>query len=383
MRQDLIRFPVRATRRGLIAAPLTVSVLAALMACTTRAEAPPPTAEAPRVSVVIAEARSLPQERGLTGRVSAVHAVDIRPRVSGALDAVLFTEGKSVARGTPLFVVDPRPYRIALQRAEAELTTIRAELEHARDELVRADRLAKADAVSLEELERRRADVTRLEARSSAAEAAVAHAALEMDFTTVRAPVSGRLGRAEVTIGNLVNGGPDSGTRLTVLHSIDPVHVYFELDPTTAAAARAIARGQWRAVIAPLDGGEPVTAPIDFVDNGVGAQTGTWPVRARVPNQDGRFLPGAVVRVTFRFGESAKTVVVPDVAIGTDQGTRFVLVATAENAVDYRTVTTGAKAGPWRAITNDAVRAGEAVILPGAPGIRPGITVAPVKEVLQ
>lgn len=366
-----------------LAAPLALALTTLLTACAAGAEAPPPVADAPRVPVVTAESRALPQEQAYTGRVAAVQAVDIRPRVGGALDAVLFREGGSVAKGTPLFVVDPRPYRIALQRAEAELTTVRTELVHARGELARADRLAKADAVSLEELERRRADVARLEARLDGAEAAVADAALDLEFTTVRAPVSGRIGRAEVTIGNLVTGGPDAGTRLAVLHSVDPVHVYFELDPATAAAARARARGLWRAAITPLDGGEPVEAPIDFVDNGVGAETGTWPVRARVPNADGRLLPGAVVRVTFRYGETANAIVVPEVAMGTDQGTRYVLVANAENTVEYRAITTGPKAGPWRAITNDAVRAGEAVILPGLPGIRPGITVAPVKEVLQ
>jgi RND family efflux transporter MFP subunit len=365
------------------AVPLALTFTAALAACTTQAEAPPPVAEAPRVPVVLAESRALPQERSFTGRVAAVHAVDIRPRAGGALEAVLFTEGAAVAKGAPLFVVDQRPYRIALQKAEADLATVRAELAHARDEFARAERLAAADAVSLEELERRRADVTRLQARLAGAEAAVADAGLDLEFTTVRAPVSGRLGRAEVTAGNLVTGGPDAGTRLAVLHSMDPVYVYFELDPATAAAARTTARAQWRALVSPLDGGEAVSAPIDFVDNGVGAQTGTWPVRARVPNRGGRLLPGAVVRVTFRYGESAKTVVVPELAIGTDQGTRFVLIATADNTVEYRAVATGAKAGPWRAVTNDAVRAGEAVILPGLPGIRPGITVAPVKEVLQ
>lgn len=365
------------------ATPFVLALTAMVAACTTRASSPPPAAEAPRVPVVLAESRALPRERVYTGRVAAVHAVDIRPRVGGALDAVLFSEGAAVAKGTPLFIVDPRPYQIALRKAEAQLRTVRAELAHASDEFARADRLAKADAVSVEELERRRADVVQIEARLAGADAAVAEAALDLEFTTVRAPVAGRIGRAEVTVGNLVTAGPQAGTRLTVLHSVDPVYVYFELDPGTAAEARTTARGQWRAAITPLDGGAPVDAPIDFVDNSVGVQTGTWPVRARVPNRDGRLLPGAVVRVTFRYGEHSRAVVVPETAIGTDQGARYVLVATAAKAVEYRAVATGAKAGPWRAITNDAVRAGEAVILPGLPWIRPGIAVTPVKEVLQ
>lgn len=383
MRQELVSFPVPARPRRLPGVLIGLGMIVSLAACTTRAEAPPPSPAAPRVPVVLAEYRSLPQERTFTGRVAAVHAVDIRPRVGGALEAVLFTEGATVAKGAPLFIVDPRPYRIALQKARADRTTVQAELTLAVDELARAERLAKADAMSLEELERRRADVLRLHARVAAADAAVAEADLGVEFTTVRAPVAGRLGRADVTVGNLVAGGPDGGTRLTVLHSIDPVHVYFELDPTTAAMARATGRQRWRAFITPLDGGAPVSAPVDFVDNGVGAQSGTWPVRARVPNPHGQLLPGAVVRVTFRFGEVEKAVVVPDVAVGTDQGTRYVLVVTANNTVELRTIAAGAKAGAWRAIAGDTVRAGEAVILPGLPGIRPGMTVTAVKEVLQ
>lgn len=363
--------------------PFALSAVALLAACTTRAESPPAAARAPDVRVVAAEVRPLPQERSFTGRVSAVHAVHVRARVSGALDAVLVEEGAAVAAGAPLFAIDPRPFRIALQKAHAEMATARSELEHARRELERAERLAAADAVSVEELDRRRADTDRLQARLAAVEASVAAAALDLEFTTVRAPVAGRLGRAEVTIGNLVTGGPGSGTRLAVLHSLDPVHVYFELDPATAAAARQAGRSGWRAVVSPLDGGPPVSAAIDFVDNGIAPQTGTWPVRARVPNPGGRLLPGAVVPVAFRFAEGAPSVVVPDLAVGTDQGTRFVLVATPDNTVEYRVVTTGAKAGAWRAVTNGGVHAGEAVILPGPPGIRPGLVVTPVREVIQ
>ena len=350
-------------------------------ACATQAKsATEPTA--PNVAVVAAEQRTVPLESTYTGRVEAVHTVELRPRVGGALDKVLFREGSTVRQGVSLFQIDPRPYAIALRRAEAEAATIDAQLARAREELQRAERLAAADAVSIEELERRRAEVVTLEGRRDAARAAVQEAALNLEFTTVHAPVDGRIGRAEVTMGNLVNGGPGNGTRLAVLHSIDPVYVYFELDPSTAAAAMSHPRTRWTATVSALDGGDALTGPIDFVDNGVGQQTGTLRVRARLSNVAGRLLPGAVVKVAFRYGHADGATVVPELAIGTDQGARYVLVAAADGTVEYRPVALGAKSGAWR-IVNDAIAAGEHIVLPGLPSLRPGMKVNPVEEVVR
>lgn len=359
------------------------AALSALLsaACATQAQSPVEPA-APSVPVVAAEQRDVPLENTYTGRVEAVHTVELRPRVGGALERVLFREGAGVREGTPLFEIDRRPYEIALRRAEADAATVDAQLARAREEQQRAERLAAADAVSVEELERRRAEVSTLEARRDAARAAVQDAALNVEFTTVHAPVDGRIGRAEVTVGNLVDGGPGNGTRLAVLHSIDPIYVYFELDPATAAAAMRQKRHVWSAHVALLDGARVVAGPIDFVDNGVGPQTGTLKVRARLSNPEGHLLPGAVVKVTFRYGTEEDVTVVPELAIGTDQGARYVLVAGSDGHVEYRPVAAGARSGAWR-VVGDAVRAGERVVLPGLPGLRPGMKVNPVAEVLQ
>src|SRR5688572_6464924 len=350
-------------------------------ACATQARSVSPPA-APSVGVVAAAHRDVPLETTFTGRVDAVHTVELRPRVGGALDKVLFREGATVRQGVPLFEIDQRPYVIALRRAEAEAATVDAQLARAREELQRAERLVVADAVSVEELERRRAEVGTLEGRRDAARAAVQDAALNLEFTVVHAPVDGRIGRAEVTPGNLVSGGPGNGTRLAVLHSIDPAYVYFELDPTTAAAAMRSPRRAWSATVSLLDGGTALTGPIDFVDNGVGAQTGTLKVRARLANADGRLLPGSVVKVAFRYGTAEDATVVPELAIGTDQGARYVLVAGADGTIEYRPVSLGAKSGTWR-IVSDAVRPGDQIVLPGLPGLRPGLKVNPVAEVVR
>lgn len=350
-------------------------------ACATQAESAA-TPMTPTVGVVAAEHRTIPLETMYTGRVEAVHTVELRPRVGGALDKVLFREGSAVRQGAPLFQIDQRPYSIALRRAEADAATVDAQLTRAWEELQRGERLAAADAVSREELERRRAEVATLEGRRDAARAAVQEASLNLEFTTVHAPVAGRIGRAEVTEGNLVNGGPGTGTRLALLHSIDPVYVYFDLDPSTAAAAAAHPRAGWRATVSPLDGGAPLAGPIDFVDTGVGLQTGTLKVRARLANAGGRLLPGSVVKVAFRYGTAERATVVPELAIGTDQGARYVLVAGRDGTVEYRPVSAGAKSGTWRAV-GQAVRPGEQVILPGLPGLRAGMKITAVQEVVR
>ena len=363
--------------RGLVAG----AALMLTVACATQAKSVSEPA-APNVGVVAAEHRDVALETTYTGRVDAVHTVELRPRVGGALDKVLFREGATVRQGVPLFEIDQRPYVIALRRAEAEAATVDAQLARAREELQRAERLVVADAVSVEELERRRAEVGALEGRRDAARAAVQDATLNLEFTTVQAPVDGRIGRAEVTPGNLVSGGPGNGTRLAVLHSIDPIYVYFELDPTTAAAAMRNSRSAWGATVSMLDGGNSLSGPIDFVDNGVGVQTGTLKVRARLANPAGRLLPGAVVKVAFRYGTAADATVVPELAIGTDQGVRYVLVAGADGTVEYRPVSLGPKSGPWR-VVGDAVRPGDQIVLPGLPGLRPGMKVNPVAEVVR
>jgi RND family efflux transporter MFP subunit len=366
-------------RRSFQAAAAGIAILS--VACATQAVSVTE-ATVPKVGVVAAERRDIPREATYTGRIEAVHTVELRPRVGGALEQVLFREGDTVRAGAPLFAVDPRPYAIALRRAEAEAATVDAQLARAREEYRRAERLAAADAVSIEELDRRRAEVGTLEARRDAARAAVQDAQLNLEFTTVHAPVDGRIGRTEVTVGNLVTGGPGDGTRLAVLHSIDPIYVYFELDPATAVAAMRTSRSGWRASVSLLEGDAAFTGAIDFVDNGVGVQTGTLKVRARLANPEGRLLPGSVVKVTFRYGTAEDVTVVPELAIGTDQGTRYVLVAGRDGTVEYRPVSLGAKSGAWRVVT-DAVQAGDQVVLPGLPGLRPGMKVSPVPEVLR
>jgi RND family efflux transporter MFP subunit len=363
---------------------LGAGLLAVLVAvgCSTQAESravPAP----PQVPVVLAEERPLIPEAQFTGRIEPVHRVDLRPRVSGALDAVLYREGTFVTAGTPLFQIDRRPYDIAVNKAASELAAAMAQLRRATSELERAERLIKDDAISSEEVTRRQSEVDTLTARVEAARAAHAYALLNLEFTVVRAPVSGRVGRAEVTPGNLLVGGPADGTRLARLHSEDPVYVYFELDPATAERARRTSQTTWRARVSSFESSNISEGPVDFVDNGVSAQSGTLKVRARLANASGRLLPDSVVKVSFQFGGLERHTMVPELAIGTDQGSRSVLIVTAAGELEHRPVAIGAKSGAWRAVLNDSVKPGEQVLLPGRPGLRPGLKVQAVAEVLR
>ena len=352
--------------------------------CASEARTPDAAAPtAPSVKVAFAQSKDIPLETSFTGRVEPIHRVELRPRVGGAVDAVLFREGEAVAAGAPLFRIDQRPYQLAVRRAHAQVTTVQARLARARQELARAEQLAKADAVAIEELERRRAEVATLEGEREAAEAAAADAELQLDFTVVRAPVAGRVGRAELTRGNLVSGGP-AASRLAVLQSTDPIYVYFDVDPVTAERARRTKRSEWRATVSTLgDETSVLTGPVDFVDTGVGDQTGTLKLRARIRNPRGDLVPAAVVRVAFRYGTAPHAVLVPDLAIGTEQGVRHVLVAAGDGTVEYRPVSPGAKIGSWRVITDAHVKAGERIVLPGLPGLRPGMKITPVEEVVR
>lgn len=362
---------------------LAASLAAGLAAACTTATQAQSTAPAPRVAVALARQQDVPLEARFTGRVESPDRVELRPRVGGALDAVLYREGSTVRAGDPLFRIDPRPYEIAVRRARAEVATVAALLTRARAEFARATRLAAEDAVSGEELDRRRGEVEHLEARAEVAAAAVADAALNLEWTIVRAPVSGRIGKAEVTEGNIVRTGPGDGTRLAVLQSTTPLHVYFDLDPETAHRARGGDRRAWRAFVVPFEGGPAIEGRIDFVDSAVGAQSGTLKVRATVPNINGRLMPSAVVRVDFRYGTADGVTMVPERAIASDQAGRYVLVADAAGVLAYRGVSLGARVGEWRAVTNDTVAAGDQVVLPGLPGLRPGMTVVATAEVAK
>jgi len=339
---------------------------------------PPP---APPVSVSAALEREVREWDEFSGRLEATETVEVRARVSGMLAAVHFQAGADVKQGDPLFSIDPRPFQADVARAEAELTRATARIDAAKTELVRAQKLFGSKAATQQEVDERTAAVRENEAAAGAARAALDAARLQLEFTKIVAPIAGRLGRAEVTPGNWVNGGSVGATLLATIVTIDPVHAWFEVDEQVFLRYQAF--GGTRAGARPPihlglanESGFPREGRIDFIDNRLDPKTGTVRVRAVFANRDRRLTPGLFARLRVAGGGAYRAVLVTDRAIGTDQNRKFVLVVGPDNMLQYRAVTLGASIDGLRVI-REGLKGGETIVVNGLQRVRPGMPVTP------
>lgn len=331
---------LRASMQPMLAG-LAVAVLVALAASACSSEAapaagPPP----PEVSVASVLTKSVSQWDDFTGRVAAVESVELRPRVSGYVQRVAYAEGEEVRKGDLLFVVDPRPYQAALDRALAELARAQAESRLAGAQDARAQSLIEVKAISREEFEQRKANTAGASAAVRAAEAAVTAARLDLQFTQVRSPIDGRAGRALVTQGNLAQA---DATLLTTVVSQDPVFVYFDADEQTWLRHSAAARTGDNPVRVGLSSetGYPHTGTLDFIDNQVDPRTGTLRARAVLRNPDRLFTPGLFARVQLQGSGQSSALLVDDKAVLTDQDRKYVYVVGADNTAQRKDVVLG------------------------------------------
>lgn len=344
--------------------------LAVLAACGSEAQEHGSLAPA-QVSVVPVVSRPVAHWDEFTGRIAAVETVELRPRVSGYIESVNFREGQEVKKGDVLFVLDARSYRAELDRAQAELSRARSEAALAGSELARARKLAAEKLISAELLEQRRAATAQAESGVRAAEARVASARLDLEFTQVRAPIDGLAGRALVTTGNLAT--PDA-TVLTTVVSLDPVHVYFEGDEQTylryAESAREAGGPGARAARNPVrvglagEEGYPHEGVLDFLDNHVDPRTGTIRARAVLGNADRRFTPGLFARVQLVDTREREALLVDDKAILTDQDRRYVYIVGANGTAERRDVTLGRIVDGQR-VVESGLAAGDQVVVSG------------------
>lgn len=362
-----------------------VGLLAALVGCSGASNtAPPP----PEVMVAQVLQQKLIDWDEYTGRFQAIDTVEVRPRVSGYIDRVLFSEGKAVKKGETLIVIDPRPYQADYDRAKAELALAKAQRELAGLEAERVHKLKDSGAVSQEEYDERVSALHQQEASVAAAQAAFNSAELNLSFTKVEAPVDGVASRAEITRGNLVTGGNNGGTLLTTIVSTDPMYVYFEGDEHAylryQELARAGQRQSSRNFANPVriglanEEGFPHQGHMDFVDNQLNARTGTIRGRAVIDNKDGLFTPGMFARVQLLGTGEREVILVEERAIGTDQTQNFVLVLGAGNKLEYRAVQLGRALQGLR-IVNKGLNAGDVIVINGLQRVRPGAPVTPKK----
>jgi membrane fusion protein, multidrug efflux system len=342
------------------------------------ASAATPPEPAVAVTVAVVEPRQATLWDEFSGRLEAVDRVEIRPRVAGAILATNFTEGALVKAGDVLLKIDPAPYAAEVDRTRAQLEAAKARAAFAANELERGAQLVGNAIVTRRDYDQRDNGNREAIANVKAAEATLQTAELNLAYTEVRAPVDGRVGRIEVTVGNLVAAGTASPV-LTSLVSVNPIYASFDADEEVvlqALHATADASGQrGDLALIPVEmnvsGGASAKGHIQLIDNQVNGQSGTIRVRAVFRNEDGRLIPGQFARVRMGQPKQQTLVLVDERAIGTDQDKKFVMVAGEDDRAAYRAITMGGTVDGLRIVTS-GLKAGDRVVVNGLQRVRPG-----------
>ena len=366
-----------------LATPLLLAL--AVAACGAGANAPEMQGPPPvGVNVAEVESRSITQWDDFSGRIEAVETVDLRPRVSGYLDAVHFEEGRKVSQGELLFTIDAREFKAAVDSQKANLTRAKTRVQLAEQELARSQKLIDARAISQEELEQRRGEQQQALADVQAAQAQLARAELDLEFTRIVAPIDGVIGAALIRPGNLVSAG---NSVLATLVSVDPVYVTFEGDERIylryQQQDRDGERGSSRVTPNPVlvgladEEGYPHRGVMNFVDNRLDPATGTIRGRATLANPDGRFTPGLFARLRLLGATEQPALLLHEQAVLTDQDRQYVYVVGDDNTAQRRDIVLGPNVEGLR-IVESGLGAGDRVIVNGVRKIFfPGAPVIP------
>lgn len=387
----LIRSGRQTTARGggvyaLLTAPalLLTAVLTGCAPGTAQppaGQSPPPP---PEVTVRLPVSKSITDYEDTTGRIEAEKTVEIRARVTGYLDKFNFKDGEEVKQGAVLFEIDPRPYQAELARAEAVIAQAESRLNRLEQDYQRANNLRSRNAIGREEFDKITNDREEAEATLKSVRAARDLTKLNVEFTKVRAPIAGVVSRHFIDVGNLVKADE---TPLTMIVSQDPVYAYFDVDERTQLKLRRrIVTGELPAdpVAARMtvaigladEAGFPHKGEINFVDNRLDTTTGTLHMRAIVANPRRLLTPGLFVRVRVPIGDAKPVILVPEEAIGTDQGRKFLFVIDGEDKAVHRPIKIGKLHDGMRIVT-EGLAAGERVVVDGLQRVRPGAAVTP------
>lgn len=363
---------VRPLAAALAAAGLLSAGLSGCSDATGKAAATP---AAPPVSAAVVLEKPVAETQEFSGRLEAVEQVQIRSRVSGFITAVNFKPGSEVRKGDVLFVVDPRPYQAEATRAAAAAASARAKLELARRELARAESLLADKAIARREFDEALSAQKELEANANAAQAQYESARLNLADTRVVSPIDGRVSKAEITLGNLV----DPSAVLTTVVSLERIYASFDGDEETYL--RVGARAQQGAPVAVRVGlaneqGFPHQGRLEFVDNRLDAGTGSVRMRALLENGDRSLVPGLFARVQLGAADSRPALLISDRAVSTDQSRKFVVVVDAANKAEYRQVALGPVVDGLR-VVRSGLKAGEKIVVGGLQRVRPGEPLAP------
>ncbi|ADV82031.1 efflux RND transporter periplasmic adaptor subunit [Terriglobus saanensis] len=362
---------------------LVVGGLATLSGCqkdTSKAAAP----IVPEVIVAQVSCQQLGQAEEFTGRVEAVNTVEVRPRVSGYLQRVNFREGDMVHRGDLLFELDPRPFQAEVDRLSGDLEVAQAEVARTDADQHRAERLRDNEGMSREEYDRRVAAHTEAGAKVSTAEAALRAANLRLSFTRITAAIDGRIGRAQVTEGNLVQEGPAQIIPLTTLLSVNPVYVYFDVDEASYLTIKQLPGAGVQSALLGLadETGFPHKGQLSFVDNQVNRNTGTIRLRATFANSNLRMTPGLFARIRLEENKTYRGCLARDEAVVTDLDQKYVYVLSRGNSLVYRPVTLGPLQNGLRVIRSGLMDS-DVIVISGLQRVRPGINVIPKRVPME
>jgi RND family efflux transporter MFP subunit len=365
----------------LMPAVLFLMMSAWLSSCNRQ---PPPVAPPPPpVTIAKPIQKEIVEWDEYTGRTDAVENVNITPRVSGYIDNITFRAGDMVNKGDLLFVIDPRPYQAVLDQAEAQLRQAQASQQLQDANFARQDKLRQTGVIAKEDFDTALSNKNQAAAQVLAAQAAVESARLNLGFTQVTSPIIGRISREQVTAGNLVQA---DSTLLTNIVSVDPIYAYFNVDERSILKYQQQVRegrlADARSTQVPVylqvetERGFPHQGVIDFVNNQFNSSTGTLQVRGLFPNATGFLTPGAFVRVRVAASPLHQALLITDRAVGTDQGTKFVLLVGGDNVVSVRPVELGPEVDGLRVVRN-GLKGDEQIIVNGVINAKPGSKVSP------
>ena len=363
-----------------LAAAMALAGLAAfgLSGCddATGKTAEAPAAGGPPISAATVVEKTITETQEFSGRLEAIEQVQIRPRVGGFITAINFKPGSQIKKGDVLFVIDPRPYQAEANRAEAAAGSARAKADLAKLELARAEKLLADKAIAQREYDALSSSLKQLDADVRAAQAQYESAKLNLSYTQVTSPINGRVSKAEITLGNLV----DASAVLTSVVSLDQIYASFDGDEDTYLRVGAAAhQGKPATVKIGLanETGFPHEGKLEFVDNQLDPRSGSVRMRATFANTDGALVPGLFARVQLAGSTGAKSaLLINDRAISTDQNRKYVFVVDKDNKAEYRPVTLGPAIDGLR-VVREGLKPGERIIVHGQQRVHPGAPVSP------
>lgn len=374
---------------GKLAPIALVLAIAAVLSGCGQSQAGTPAAAAPAPDVTVAQviAKPLHAFEEFTGQLQAVNTVDVRPRVSGVIDAVHFAEGTRVTKGQLLFQIDPRPFQAEVDRLQAELQRSGSRLQLAKADHARAQRLSTQNAIAREEFERRASVEAEASGEVGSVRAQLAAAKLNLEFTQVRSPIDGHVSRALITPGNLVT----SSSLLTSVVSDNPIYAHFDADEATYLKFQQLAqnaRGEKAEAVSPVymglisEQGYPHQGKLNFMDNQVDARSGTIRARAVFDNADGRFTPGLFARIKLVGQDSYDAILIDNRAVGTDLGKKYVFVLKADGTLDYRLIELGPHVDGLR-VVSQGLTPDDVIVVNGLQHVRAGVKVNATKVAMD